>query len=181
MIRIAIIVWACMAIQGASIWAQTATEYQIKAAFLYNFIKFVQWPPESFPDEDQPFVIGILGDDPFGPILDRVVQGKLVNGRKLVVWRSDTLTQLRGAHLVFISRSERGRLRQVLRELAGKPILTVSEIDGFARLGGMINFRMQGDRVRFEINPEAVRAAGLKMSSKLLSLATIVSAQSLED
>jgi hypothetical protein len=153
------------------------TEYEVKAAFLYNFIKYVEWPEKVFPSRETPLTIGILGEDPFGDLLDKAIEGKKSNGRKIVVRRHDQLQNLKDCHLIFISRSERGRLNALLGELRGATILTVSETERFAERGGIINFKMQGEKVRFEINIKAAESAGLKISSKLLSVATVISAE----
>src|SRR6185295_2729511 len=127
-------------------------EYQLKAAFLFNFAKFVQWPEKAFASSNAPVVIGVLGDDPFGPLLKDTVEGKSVNGRKLQIKyfkRTDTIT---GCHILFIGRSEKEGVATVLAGLAGKSILTVADFDGFAHRGGMMNLIVVGKGVRFEIN-----------------------------
>lgn len=149
-------------------------EYQVKAAFLYNFAKFVAWPPEAFPDPDSILVIGVLGRDPFGAILDRAVQGKTVNGRTLVVRRFPSLADLAPCHILFVSASERGRLKETLEAVRGGSVLTVGEVDDFTRRGGIVNLGVVEGRVHFEINIDAAARAGLTVSSKLLSLSTIV-------
>lgn len=171
---IGMLVWLVCSAAPVAARAQVAGEYQVKAAFLYNFIKFVSWPEESFPDTNSPIVIGLLGEDPFGQTLNRVVEGKSISNRPVVLRRSHSLSELSDAHLVFISRSENGRVRQILREVRRKPVLTVSEIDRFCERGGIINFTIRDNKIRFQINPEAARTSGLRISSKLLSLATIV-------
>ncbi len=153
---------------------EAALEYQIKAAFLYNFAKFVVWPPEVFRDPESILVVGVLGRDPFGEILDRAVQGKTVNGRTLVVRRFPGLAVLGPCHILFISASERGRMKEILEAVQGGHVLTVGEVDRFTRQGGIINLALVEDRVHFEINIDAAAHAGLTVSSKLLSLSTIV-------
>jgi len=149
-------------------------EYQLKAAFLFNFAEFVQWPAGSFPNADAPFCIGILGDDPFGAALEATIQGETVNHHKLIIRRGQRLEDLGDCQLIFICKSEEGQMDQILSETDSKPVLTVSEIDRFAEDGGTINFYLQGDKVRFEINPNSARRRGLKISSQLLSLGKIV-------
>lgn len=148
-----------------------APEYQVKAAFLYNFAKFVEWPPESFPETSSPIVIGILGADPFGETLDQTVQDKMVRERKLSIERSSQIENLKQCHILFISSDEEARLPRIFTALKGKSILTVGENRRFARNGGMINFLIKSNRVRFEINQEAAEQAGLKISSQLLKVA----------
>ncbi len=148
-------------------------EYHIKAVFLFNFVQFVEWPDDAFADANTPIAIGILGDDPFGPSLDEVIQGENVKGRPLTVLRARRLADLSDCHLIFVSRSESRRLDDVLSQLANRPILTVSELEGFARRGGIIAFFSDGKKVRFEINPASARRVELKISSELLGLGRI--------
>ena len=135
-------------------------EYQVKAAFLFNFLKFVEWPPAA---ADAPWVIGVLGHDPFGEMLDQTVRGKIVNGRKVEVRRYARLGDVKDCNILFIGRGE-----------SGMPIepglLTVGETPGFLKAGGAISFYLEDNRVRFEIRPAAGRAAGLHISSQLLKL-----------
>lgn len=149
-------------------------EFQIKAAYLFNFLKFVEWPGDAFADPLAPIVIGVVGEDPFGSALPEVIVGKTVQGRDLVIRRYHAGESLRGATILFISESERKRLPQVLAGLQGSSVLTVSDIGGFLEAGGMIQFLSENDRVRFAINVDATSRVGLKVSSKLLSLAQVV-------
>ncbi len=153
---------------------ETLPEYQVKAAYLFNFLKFVEFPSESFDDPLAPFVIGVVGDDPFGNALPQVVIGKTVQGRDLVIHLYRTGEDLRGAHILFISASERKRLPMILSGLRGSSVLTVSDTEGFLEAGGMIQFLNENNRVRFAINADATSRANLKVSSKLMSLAKIV-------
>ena len=155
-------------------------EYQVKAAYLFNFLKFVEYPNESFMDPLAPIVIGVIGDDPFGNALPQVVIGKTVQGRDLVIHVYRIGEDLRGAHILFISASERKRLPMILSSLRGSSVLTVADTEGFHEAGGMIQFLSENDRVRFAINVDATSRAKLKMSSKLLSLARAVGANSKE-
>jgi uncharacterized protein DUF4154 len=169
-------VMACL-LSAASLrtWAQESlTEYQVKAAYLFNFLKFVEFPSEAFADPLAPMVIGVVGEDPFGSALPQVVIGKTVQGRDLVVRLYRPGEELRGAHLLFISASERKRIPMILSSLHGTSVLTVSDAVGFVDAGGMIQFLKENDRVRFAINVDATNQAKLKMSSKLLSLAKVV-------
>ena len=149
-------------------------EYQIKAAFLYNFAQFVDWPSAAFANTNAPFNIGILGDDPFDGALDETIQDETVNGHKITAVRSQRIEDLNNCQIIFVCKSEKKRVAEILTELDSKPILTVSEIDGFAQHGGGINFFLAGPKVRFEINPGAAQNDGLKISSQLLSLGKIV-------
>jgi YfiR/HmsC-like len=138
-------------------------EYQVKAAFLFNFLKFVEWPPAA---ADAPWVIGVLGHDPFGPSLDETVRGKMVNGRRVEVRRYDKVADVKDCNILFIGRSD--------YERTGIPVqaglLTVGEAPGFLKAGGAINFYLEDNRVRFEIRPVVARAASLHVSSQLLKL-----------
>lgn len=149
-------------------------EYRIKAAFLYNFAKFVEWPTDAFPDPHMAIVVGIVGEDQFSEVLSQTVAGKTVNGRELVIRRGKAGENLRNCHLVFISSSEGRHLPQILDSLKGSSVVTVGETERFARLGGVINFFVVGKNVRFEVNVDAAARARLKISSKLLALARIV-------
>jgi hypothetical protein len=160
--------------KGADAPSGGPSEYQIKAAYLYYFSTFVSWPPEALSDGTGALVIGVLGDDPFGDALDKTMQGKTVNGRRLVVKRFDDVKAARESHILFISSSERNQISYVLGALADHPVLTVAEIDQFAVRGGQIGFRMEDRKVRFDINSDAAQRARLKLSSQLMKLGRIV-------
>ncbi len=177
--------WRCVGCLAVCVWLGpcvpttgahdvVSAEYQIKAVFLFNFLQFVEWPPESSLAEDEPIRIGVLGDDPFGVALDEAVRGERVRGRPLTVSRARRAEQLRDCHLLFISKSEGGGLDAILPAFAHRPVLTVSDADGFARQGGIIAFYPEGKKVRFEINVGSARSAGLKISSELLHLGRII-------
>jgi len=164
-----LIALAVMFILQNQVTAQEANEYEVKAAFLYNFAKFVEWPNVS-PDPNAPMVIGIIGKDPFGAEIDRAVAGKTVNGRRLVIKRFATIESYDYCHILFVSSSERSNIPRILAAVANSSVLTVSETERFAQIGGIINFTTIENRIRFEINQSAAQRAGLKVSSKLLSL-----------
>jgi|SRR5579862_8663311 len=149
------------------------SEYQVKAAYLFNFLKFVEYPAESFADPLAPMVIGVVGEDPFGSALPQVVIGKTVQGRDLVIRAYRAGEDLRAAHILFISASERKKLPMILSGLHGASVLTVADTPGFLEAGGMIQFLNENGRVRFAINADAAGQARLKLSSKLLSLAKV--------
>lgn len=161
---------------GMNLSAQTTAsrEYQIKAAFLLNFIQFVEWPPTVFTNADEPFCIGVLGENPFGTALEETVQGEAINGHKIIVRHAQRTSELEDCQMIFISKSEKARLGEILADLDSRPVLTVSELDGFAQSGGDINFYLEDKKVRFEINPAAAQVEGLKVSSQLLSLGKII-------
>ena len=148
---------------------QPSTEYRIKAAFLYNFTSFVTWP--DAPETEAGFTLCVLGEDPFGNLLDRL-SGKPVNGVPLVVRRLKSLALLDQCKLVFISAASGPLVGDALGLLQELPVLTVSDVRGFTDLGGIIEFRIISNKVRFDINVNAAESAGLNISSKLLSLAT---------
>jgi hypothetical protein len=145
-------------------------EYEIKAAFLLNFLQFVEWPAAVASNSAAPMVIGILGEDPFGAVLDENIKGESVHGRPLAIKRERKASQLKDCQLVFIARSEKGQLKDCLNELRGASVLTVSDLDSFCRQGGMIALFNEGGKVRFEINQTAALESKLKISSKLLRL-----------
>ncbi len=163
---------------------ETAPEYRLKAVYVYNFIKFVTWP-QSSQSSKRAFVVCVVGDNPFGDEL-QFVQGKAVKDkvvqvdsrRELVHDPDHSLDLLRDCQMAFISRSERGRLHTILGALHGKPILTVSDIDGFVADNGMIGFSIRAHQVRININLRETRAAGLSVSSKLLEVANVVNGDS---
>lgn len=162
---------------GGASAQEGAGEYEVKAAFLYNFAKFVEWPGNAFGSPTDPLVLCVYGDDPFGESLDAVIQGERVGGRRLVVHRTREIPQLRGCHVVFLSQRARERYPEVLGSLRGRSVLTVGEGDGFLTDGGMIRFVLEQNRVRFEINLDAAERNRLKLSSQLLRLARAVNPQ----
>ena len=160
-----------------SVQAQpVARESQIKAVFLYNFVRFVDWPPSAFPDTQAPMVIGVLGEDPFGAALDDAIRGESVNGRPLEVRHFRRIEDLGDCQVLFISRSEATRLAPILTSLKGRSVLTVSDAEDFTNRGGMIRFVTENNKVRLKINIDAAKAAELTISSKLLRPAEVVTA-----
>lgn len=151
-----------------------SSEYLVKAGFIYNFAQLVQWPPAAFSQANSPIVIGILGTDPFGETIDRVVEGKKLEGRSLVVKRLKRGASVKDCNILFVSSSEAARLEEVLQNTKNLPILTIGEMPGFAMRGGIINLTVEGNKIRFEVNIEAAKQANLNISSRLLALARIV-------
>jgi YfiR/HmsC-like len=147
------------------------TEYEVKAVFLFNFVQFVKWPPTSFSDTSAPYVIGILGNDPFGKALENTIRGEIVEGRKLTLRRAQRVEDVTDCHVIYISQSEEGRVGDILARLRPTHALTVSDITQFCRQGGMIGFVLEGGKVRFEIKSGTAKNAGLQISSRLLKLA----------
>jgi len=161
---------------SAALFAQSKgpTEYEIKAAFLYKFAKFVEWPPTAFSDPKQPLGVCVFGRDPFGHALEDALFGKSIGNHPVILGRARQLPDLAGCQIVFVSATESSRLPEIVGGLRGHNALLVGETEGFASAGGAIQFVLDQNRVRFAINPDAVDRAGLKISSKLLALATIV-------
>lgn len=150
------------------------SEYQVKAAFLYHFTKYVEWPPESLASAGSDLVLGVLGADPFQGAVQEVIRERRVEGRPLSWKRFEEPPRPGECHVLFIGSSDAARLKKALGKLKTMPILTVGESEDFGRAGGVAWFRMEGNKVRFVINIDAARHAGLKISSRLLGVATVV-------
>ena len=156
-------------------WAHAQNaEHVVKAAFIVNFVTFIEWPARAFDSEDAPFVIGIVGEDAFGSVIDRAAKEKNADGRAFVVKRLEWGSEMKGCHVLFLSASEKDKLKELAELLKDTPILTISETPGFTKHGGIINFFVEDEKVRFEINVDAAKRAKLAISSKLLRLAKIV-------
>ncbi len=151
-------------------------EYQVKAVFLFNFAQFVTWPETNFASPAAPLVIGVLGEDPFGSFLEETVRGEKVNGHPLVVQRFHQWEDVKGCNILYVSRSEAGHLDQILAGCRDKSVLTVSDLENFAKRGGIIQFRTENAKIRLSINTAAAKTANLSISSKLLGLADLVAA-----
>lgn len=149
-------------------------EYRVKAVFLFNFTQFVDWPTEAFASPESPFVIGILGDDPFRGALEEAISGETAQTRPLVVRRFRRVEEIETCHILFVAKSESSRFTEILSALRARPILTVSESENFARNGGIVRFLTDNNRIRLRINLDSARAANLRISSKLLRHAEIV-------
>jgi hypothetical protein len=160
-----------LAVGGVRAQEAQPSEYQLKAAFLFNFAKFVEWPVEAFSEPKAPLVIGVLGENPFGEHLERTVHGKTINGHLLMVKELRSPAEARDCHILFIGTYEKTRLPEVFESLRGASVLTVGETEHFTEAGGMINFVLEGGKIRFQVNDVAAKGARLKISSKLLSLA----------
>ncbi|HUJ11453.1 MAG TPA: YfiR family protein [Verrucomicrobiae bacterium] len=148
-----------------------ALEYHVKAGFLYTFAKYVEWPTEAFASPTNAIVIGVLGEDPFNKILDATVDGKAIDGRPIRILRFQQVDKIETCQVLFISVSERDRLADILTRLRGRSILTVSELNGFLQHGGHIHFVTEDSRVKFDIDLNATRRAGLKLDANLLRVA----------
>jgi hypothetical protein len=154
--------------------AQTSREDQIKAAFIYNFTKFIEWPAQSFTDGNAAIVIGVLGDSPMAGVLDDVVRGRKVNGRPITVRRIRSAAEAASAHVIFVSATDISYWTQVQAAIETSPIVTVGESPSFIQSGGTINLVVQGDKLRFEINMTAAERSGVKISAQLQKLAAAV-------
>jgi hypothetical protein len=150
------------------------SEYQIKAAFIYKFATFVEWPKEALPPAEAPFKIGVLGKDPFHETLEQTLGANTIKDRKTAIERSSDPRDLLDCQIVFIADSESGRIKETIELFKGHRILTVGDMDGFAVAGGIINLVNDGKKIRFEVNVDAARRAALKVSSSLLQLAQVV-------
>lgn len=148
-------------------------EYALKSVFLYNFCRFIDWPDVAFGSPNDPIVIGVLGEDPFGPLLDEAVHGETFRGRTIRIEHYRSPREIGRCHLLFVGASEMGRINEILSAVAGKSIVTVGETAGFVERGGMIALSADRNRVRLLINPDTLRAAKLDVSSKLLRVAEI--------
>jgi len=150
------------------------SEYQVKAAYLYNFSRFIEWPARPAAETGEPFAICVLGKDPFGPILDATVSGQGAGAQGLVARRLTKPEDALACQILFVGDSEEGHLKEILTALGKVSILTVSDIPRFSERGGMIEFVLKGDRVRFEVNLSNAVNAGLAVSSDLLKVALTV-------
>jgi len=150
------------------------SEFKVKAVYLVKFIEFVDWPDGAFPATNSPLVIGVLGTDPFGRMLDEVAEGEMIKNRRVVVRRFHNAKEAEDANVLFIDKSESSRLRSILPSLQDRSILTVSDIEGFSDKGGVVRFIIENNKVHFRINVGAARRANLQISSKLLQLADVV-------
>jgi hypothetical protein len=150
------------------------SDYQLKAAFLFNFAKFIDWPSSSFASPQSPFTICILGLDPFGTVLDDTLKGKTIGGRPIAVRRLKDKAEGQRCQMVFVSSSESAHLTEIIGSLQVANVLLVGESNGFAALGGTIELMLEDNHIRFAINTDAADRSGLTVSSKLLALAKIV-------
>jgi len=172
LLRVACIVAAMW--WGVASAAPPAEEYQVKAVYLFNFGQFVEWPPQAYESPAAPFVIGVLGEDPFGRILDDVVAGETVGGRPLTVRRFKSPKDISACHILFIGRGEESRLDETLESLQGRNVLTVTDIAGAGNRGAIIVLVNDHNRIRMRINIAAAKASNLVISSKLLRPAEVV-------
>ncbi len=166
-----------MGVFASALPAQISKEYQLKAAFLFNFTKFVEWPAARFAGAESPIVIAVVGRNPFGDELEKIVRDRTVNGRRLVIVRFDTADEALQVHAVFIAVGEEPLVEKQIGPLIDAGVLVVGESERLAALGGAVTFKTTDDKVRFEINLAAAKRGGLKVSAQLLRLATAVRRQ----
>lgn len=164
-------VWLTVIGQAAALASEESLEYAVKSAYLLKFGSFVEWPPRAFATQNEPFVIGVLGEDPFGQLLDQIVATHTVQGRPVNLRRFSHVDQVRDVHVLYIAPSEKARMPMIASTLEGKGILTVADAE---LTGAMVNFVVSNNRVRFDVDLDQAERAGLKVSSKLLNVARSV-------
>lgn len=173
--RICMFLFILFVVNPDSAKSQQFTEYELKAAYLFNFGKFVQWPADAFKKNTDPFIIGIYGNNPFGEILQQTIQNKTLQNRPVILINVSTTEEAETCHILFICKTDKLQLSLIIKAINNKSILTVGDnIDEFCESGGIINFTSQHSQKRFEINNKASLKAQLIISSKLLSLSRIV-------
>ena len=154
--------------------SNSGKEYQVKAVFIFRFTQFTEWPPSAFASTNAPFVIGILGEDPFGPFLDKTVENESVEGHPIIVQRFRAASEVKNCHMLFFDSKEASKMATWEEHYKNRSILTVSDAPLFLQKGGIIKFYTDDNKIKLQINPEAAKSADLVVSSKLLRLAEIV-------
>ena len=167
----ALVAAVALAASAPAVSSEPVGEYEAKAAFLYNFAKFVRWPEEAFSGPESAFRVCVIGEDPFGTSLEETFSGKQVRDRPAVTMKVETAEDARGCHILFVSDSEERRVRWILGALESESVLTVADVEEFAERGGVVRFVLDDRRIRFEVNVGAAERAGLHVSSQLLRLA----------
>jgi len=168
------VAWALVAVPCLRAQSLKHTDYDVKAAYLYNFGHFVEWPVNVAAAKNDSFTVCVLGQDPFGPVLDAALAGETIAGKRVAARRISTLQESGSCQILFLSSAEEARLNKIIEALNKQAVLTVSDMPQFSQRGGMIQFVLEGKRVRFEVNLAAVQHAGLTLSSELLKVATTV-------
>jgi len=175
--RLALLGGALLSLAGARAVAQAPPvlqEYEIKAAYLLNFTRYVEWPADAFSSAEAPIVIGVLGRNPFGPMLEQAIAGRTSHDRRIEVLHLDGVAEAEACHAVFVSREEWRLHPEILKRLVRRGLLTIGEGDDFVRKGGVLGFVPVAQTVHFAVNLEAGRRAGLRVSSRMLALAAAV-------
>jgi hypothetical protein len=176
---VVVLAWTLPVVGNMQAQKSSPTEYEVKAAYLYNFGRFVEWPNKEWPNKERPapmpdesrFTVCVLGQDPFGQALDAVLAGEDIDGARTAAARISKPKEAVNCRILFISSSEESQLKQILVELEGTSVLTVSDLPQFSQRGGMVQFILDGKKVRFEVNLTPVERAHLAMSSQLLKVA----------
>jgi hypothetical protein len=169
-----VIAWGLLAIPGALGQSPKPTDYDVKAVYLYNFGRFVEWPGKVEATQGGTFAVCVLGQDPFGPSLDTTLAGETIGGKTVVAKRISSAQESGNCRILFLSFMEASRLNRIITDLDKKAVLTVSDMPQFVKSGGMIQFVLEKNRIRFEVNLTATQRAGLTLSSELLKVATVV-------
>lgn len=169
----AFICYLFFAVQLLHAQIKPAPEYQVKAVFLFNFTRFIDWPSTAFSSANAPFVIGIMGTDPFGDYIEEIVKGENIQGHPIIIQRYPTAKNILNCHILFINTHESIQIKETLSSVGRKSILTVSDANNFAKLGGVVRFYKEDNKIKLEINITSSKAAQLEISSKLLSVARI--------
>ena len=167
------LMWTLVAVPCLSAQSAKPSDYDVKAVYLYNFGRFVEWPANLAAQSDS-FKVCVLGQDPFGPALDAALAGETIGGKSVAAKRISTPQEATSCQILFMSSAQDSRLSKIMEALDKGAVLTVSDMPQFSRRGGMIQFVLEGKKVRFEVNLTAVQRAGLTLSSELLKVATIV-------
>jgi len=166
--------WTFLAIPALQAQNPRPTDYEVKAAYLYNFGRFVEWPGKVAAAQSGSFTVCVLGQDPFGPRLDATLAGETIGGKTIVAKRISSAEESDNCQIIFLSLADDSRLNKIIADLDKKAVLTVSDMPQFIKRGGMIQFVAEGKKVRFEVNLTATQHAGLTLSSELLKVATAV-------
>lgn len=169
-----LLVWSLIGVSSLEAQQLKPTAYEVKAAYLYNFGKFVEWPAKVTAGNNEPFMICVLGKDPFGTSLDATIAGEAIGGKSVLAKRISNPQEALNCRVLFISSSEDAQLKNILATLEKTSVLTVSDMSQFTRRGGMIQFVDEANRVRFEVNLTVAERAGLTLSSQLLKVAISV-------
>lgn len=174
LLRRTIVALSCLLFAVSSAHAQQKpSEYQVEAAYLYNFGRFIEWPTTAVAKGDS-FTVCVLGEDPFGPTLDSTLAGESIGGKRAIAKRISTAQESAGCHILFLSAADSRQLNRIMGDVAKQGVLTVSDMPHFSQRGGMIQFVLEGTRIRFEVNLTATEHAGLALSSELLRVAAKV-------
>ena len=168
------VAWVLVAVPCLRAQSSKPTDYDVKAAYLYNFGHFVEWPANVASAQNDSFTVCVLGQDPFGQVLDGALAGETIAGKRVAAKRISNLQESANCQILFLTSGEEARLNTIIKALNKQAVLTVSDMPQFSQRGGMIQFVLEGKRVRFEVNLAAVQHAGLTLSSELLKVATTV-------